>query len=970
MIISKNKTAAISFALLLIVSMGASTMFVPNTVAHTPAWQIPTYAYIVPTVNPIGVGQPMIIYMWLDPVFGVEPGAGIGGSGALLSNNYRFHNYVLTITAPDGNETKVTFDTITDSTSSQLYHFTPTQVGTYNLTFNYLGQLYNQYPGGYNPASILVNDTYLPSSASATLTVQQEQIPTSASSPLPTSYWQEPIYGENPEWYQVSSNWLGVGAGLFGTPNPPPGGYTSTVLYRADTIGPLTSHIMWTTPTQSGGIVGGNMFPATPGVAYFEGSSYAPRFQNPIIMNGILYYTKVASFTGSPLVGGSATGPTVAVNLRTGVELWSNPNIPVLSFGYIYNVYDPDQHGVYPPVLVATLGGFNPFAPALSTPLTWVLYDGFTGLSLFNVTNVPGGAEAMGPMGEQLQYVFNNVGTPVKPNWYLAQWNSSKLWVYDINPYTGTGSVSPSVVNGSNHLFIGGGNGGILPNPIVGQAGTYPNLTNVQINYGDSILVDADIGIEAGARLGPYNSITTYDWNISVPSLNTMTQPFFGAPVTVDAVNYGDLMLVHSGSLPVGFAGVGGGAPQGPWTFLAINLNASKGAIGTVLWTKTLQPPAGNLTVTFGGADWQTRTFCLGYTETVNWVGYSLTTGEQIWGPTPSETPFDYYGTPGTPTMQAFLAYGKLYSSSFGGICYARDDTTGQLLWTYGNGGAGNSTNAGFNTPYGVYPTFIQAIANGVIYLGTDEHTVTNPIYKGATMRAINATTGSEIWQLSGYPSEWASTGSAFAVADGYMTFFNGYDAQVYSVGKGPSATTISTPDIASPFGTPIVIKGAVTDISAGTKQDQPKANFPNGVPVCSDSIMKEWMGYVYQQQPKPATFTGVPVSIDVLDSNGNFRNIGTATTTASGTYSLNWIPDIPGNYQVTATFAGNNGYWGSSAQTVFDVMQATPTPAPTSAPVQNAATTSDLMIGIAAAVIAIIIAIAIVGLLVLRKRP
>ena len=107
--ISKNKTAAISFAILLIISMGASTMLIPNAVAHTPAWQIPTYAYIVPTVNPVGVGQQLIIYMWLDPVFGVEPGGGLGSSGALLSNNYRFHNYTLTITAPNGTATKVNF---------------------------------------------------------------------------------------------------------------------------------------------------------------------------------------------------------------------------------------------------------------------------------------------------------------------------------------------------------------------------------------------------------------------------------------------------------------------------------------------------------------------------------------------------------------------------------------------------------------------------------------------------------------------------------------------------------------------------------------------------------------------------------------------------------------------------------------------------------------------------------------------
>jgi hypothetical protein len=86
-------------------------------------------------------------------------------------------------------------------------------------------------------------------------------------------------------------------------------------------------------------------------------------------------------------------------------------------------------------------------------------------------------------------------------------------------------------------------------------------------------------------------------------------------------------------------------------------------------------------------------------------------------------------------------------------------------------------------------------------------------------------------------------------------------------------------------------------DISAGTKQKQQAADFPNGVPCASDASMKNWMGYVYQQKPLPSNFTGVEVTVDVLDSNGNYRNIGTATTDATGTFSLTWTPDIAGNY-------------------------------------------------------------------------
>jgi hypothetical protein len=130
-------------------------------------------------------------------------------------------------------------------------------------------------------------------------------------------------------------------------------------------------------------------------------------------------------------------------------------------------------------------------------------------------------------------------------------------------------------------------------------------------------------------------------------------------------------------------------------------------------------------------------------------------------------------------------------------------------------------------------------------------------------------------------------------------------------------------------------------------------------------------MGYVYQQQPEPTNFTGVTVTITAIDPNGNYIPIGTATTNDAGLYTYTWTPpSVPGSYLVTATFAGTNGYWGSSAKTGMVVQNAPATPAPTSSPLANLATMSDITLGIVAAVIVIIIAIAIVGILLLRKKP
>ena len=96
-----NKTATL--AILLALSIAVSILMVPTTSAHTPKWNIPTFAYINAAPNPIGVGQKAYIIMWLSDTY--DP-------ASLLSNNYRFQNYKLTITAPDNTVTTQTFATV------------------------------------------------------------------------------------------------------------------------------------------------------------------------------------------------------------------------------------------------------------------------------------------------------------------------------------------------------------------------------------------------------------------------------------------------------------------------------------------------------------------------------------------------------------------------------------------------------------------------------------------------------------------------------------------------------------------------------------------------------------------------------------------------------------------------------------------------------------------------------------------
>jgi hypothetical protein len=373
-----------------------------------------------------------------------------------------------------------------------------------------------------------------------------------------------------------------------------------------------------------------------------------------------------------------------------------------------------------------------------------------------------------------------------------------------------------------------------------------------------------------------------------------------------------------------------------------------------------------NSTVVWSGVDTTNRVFVENNREELYWIGYDLDTGSQIWTTEDyPQTAMDYYGSQASGSLTNSYYNGYMYSAAYAGIVYCYDTTDGSLVWTYGNGGTANSTDSGFSVP-GNYPTFVSGYGSGIVYTITSEHTIETPIYKGAVTRALNATTGEEIWTFSSYTKEFMS--NAYALADGYNTWFNSYDNCIYVVGKGTSQTTVTAPNSAITLGGSLIVSGTVTDTSAGASQDAVSKNFPNGLPVSSDASMKDWMSYVYQQKTLPSNFTGVAVTINIVDSNGNFRTIGTTTTDASGYYSLQWTPDITGKYTVISTFAGTNGYWSSYSETSFAVDEAAATPTPVSTQAPSAADLYFLPIS-AVLLIAIVVTIAMVAL-VLRKHP
>ena len=254
-------------------------------------------------------------------------------------------------------------------------------------------------------------------------------------------------------------------------------------------------------------------------------------------------------------------------------------------------------------------------------------------------------------------------------------------------------------------------------------------------------------------------------------------------------------------------------------------------------------------------------------------------------------------------------------------------------------------------------------VSGDKLYLGTLEHSALEPKPRGGPFLALNATDGTVIFEADGLFRQTRWGGRAI-MGDSIIATQDTYDQQIYAIGKGPSTMTLSAPDTAVAANTPVMIKGTVMDNSPGTKAADAQLRFPNGVPAVSDASQSEWMLYVYKQFSQPMNTVGVPVSIDAVDPNGNYIHLGDTTSDANGQFYYTYTPSVAGQYTVYATFAGSAAYFGSFAQNAMTVAAA---PQATATPTPVANTPYEMYtIGMGIAIIAVV---AIVGLLILKKK-
>jgi hypothetical protein len=935
----KSKTMAISIAIFLMLSMSASMMLIPNASAHTPAWQIQLYAFINVAPNPAGIGQTVTLGFWLN--------APPMTSGTIYGD--KFGPFTVHVVKPDGtNETLGPF--ISDDTGGTSTRYTPAELGTYSFQMTFPGMTLTgsaNNPLGTGTMGIsnpnYVNDTILPATSNvATLTVQQQPVGGVSVAPLPTTYWQTPINAMNVNnWYAIGGPYLGLYMGY--SAGKGASNYNTTTNFNPYTTAPLTSHIMWTRPVAFGGAIGGDAGGTTTYGNYYSTSQYERKYL-PTVINGYIYYTEFPGSSSNPLAN-------VCVNLYNGQTVWTDdasnygggsPSynmltttgvVTPLACGQVLDYVSPNQYGG-----IAYL--WTSGTPAWITPsvmnLTFMsttlnMFDAMTGKYILSIVNGTGFSygNTVDASGDLVFYYTNTtVGTQTIGSTNILPTGPALQKVT-----TAPGGSLLECWNSTQCIMAGVGwmtnsNQGWFWRPVQGT------------------LVPFSAGIQSAWQLPTSVPVGAYANNATMPNVFTMVGVNSGVAILYSAANNGLTNYFQTGYM----------------IYTGYDMNT-----GNQLWVQniTFTPYTAVNLDNYGNVG--DGVFITVIKETGQVTAFSVTTGKQVWATTltgangAAINPYDTIGgIKGNIYGNSFLLFG------FGGDLWSLSMSTGAVNW-YTNTTAITGA-AGTNTPYGVWPIWVQTGfgGGGGIEFLEEGHEYAPPLFLGAQLLALNTTNGQLVWSTDSFDVD-----ANPELAYGIMTTLNAYDNQIYAYGMGPSKTTVTAPSVGVTTATPVTITGTVTDISAGSQQQAVAANFPNGLPCVSDASMSQWMEYVYMQQPEPNNVTSVPVTLTAIDPNGNFVTLGTTTSDASGTYSLTWTPPaVSGNYAITATFAGTEGYYGSSAEAHVYVGPAPATPAPTATPVAGLATMSGLTIGIAAVIIVMIIAIAIVGLLLIRKKP
>ncbi len=612
---------------------------------------------------------------------------------------------------------------------------------------------------------------------------------------------------------------------------------------------------------------GGIMGGQAGSVTYYNGESYELFWNTPIIINGKLIY----SVQTPPRYGWYAvdlyTGETVYFQNTTGAINLSS-GFPAPNTSGSINIGRPAFGQVYYYSSPNQEGGF-PYIWSTTAPTsnTWMMFDAYTGNYICSINNVPSGGTAL----------YGKDGSILR--YYTVNLGSSTNPNYYMQCWNTSQAIAWNPAYDSPTY-----------DPSAAFSSFYYWEWRPFLNY-------------------TYNGIHGYSLNVSIPAVQ------------------GSIRAVREDQYMIGGT-TGSNDERGVVQGNLWALSLKRGEEGTLLWNITFTPPhtvvpsyAGT-GITLNDVDPEDGIFAFSEAVTrTRWV-YSLADGRQLWQSDP-EPEGAYYGMSEDiydgMLLAGGLAAGLGNSYGYSGHIIAYNVTTGEILWNYVSGNPYNDAEA-----YDNVPISIGCIADGKIYTFSTEHSPTEPLWRDSYIRCINASNGVELWRISHF-------GTNLGIADGYLVDLNNYDDRIYCYGKGPSATTVTAPDTAISLGSSAVIRGTVTDQCEGAKTIADTKGFTGGVPAVSDESQQAWMEYLYMQQAKPTNATGVSVSVDTIDPNGNFVHIGDTTSDIYGSYGLPYTPDIPGTYQIIASFKGSAAYGSSSSSTYITVSEPPTSTAPSS---------------------------------------
>jgi hypothetical protein len=393
----------------------------------TPSITITTNSYLGVSPNPIGIGQPILVNMWLHP--------------PILVVRQFIGAFTLNIQKPDGTtETIAGIDSYAGDSTAWM-EYTPDQIGDYRFKFDFIGQ--------YFPTVNVTGGTYMsayykPSTTGwINVTVQSEMVSSWQQLPLPTDYWTRPISSNTREWWVIGGSFPPTG--IVGDEANWPADtnkYMSNYNFTPYVQGSESGHVLWKKQFALGGIIGG------PGgqTSLTVGGGLTGSGFPTLIYQGRCYesYQKPGTTMGTATVNNTYWK---CYDLRTGQIYWDQPVVQSSTGSALVPTFIEYHKQGFEVAGATARAGYTVYLDLITSGSGTnngriYKWDPYTGALLLNITGPPADFSVHNVYGYPWVFSVQNLGSsiPAAQRYRLIKWNlenNAGIWVA-----AGGGSVS------------------------------------------------------------------------------------------------------------------------------------------------------------------------------------------------------------------------------------------------------------------------------------------------------------------------------------------------------------------------------------------------------------------------------------------------------------------------------------------------------------------------------------------------